>query len=193
MTTFRLAVVIALLSFIPPLAHAQKVDEGSAKTPDAAAPKLDQAALEKEFAETMSGATLIGSFTVTGQTDKKLTEERYTISRCKKIKDDLWQFETRIQYGGHDVTLPLALQVKWAGDTPVITLTDLAVPGLGTFTSRVLVFRGEYAGTWNGGDHGGHLFGRIVKKGEPLDPKPAANADAKSETKETKVESKPAK
>ena len=128
----------------------------------------------------MTGATLIGSFTLTGQVEKKLTEEKYTISRCKKIKGDLWQFETRIEYGGHDVTVPLALQVKWAGDTPVITLTDLAVPGLGTFTARVLVFRGEYAGTWNGGDHGGHLFGRIVKKGESPDAKPVSKPDAKS-------------
>ncbi|HEY2840186.1 MAG TPA: hypothetical protein VGJ26_13610 [Pirellulales bacterium] len=177
-TTFRLAVVIALLSFVPPLARAQAADD--AKKPDAAAPKLDQAALEKEFAETMSGATLVGSFTVSGAPEKKLTEEKYTISNCKKLENGLWNFETRIQYGGHDVTLPLALQVKWAGDTPVITLTDLPVPGLGTFTARVLVFRNEYAGTWSGGDHGGHLFGRIVKKGEPLDPKPVAKDEKKA-------------
>jgi len=178
-TTLRLAVVIAILSFIHPLARAQAADD--AKPQDAAAaPKLDQAALEKDFAETMSGATLIGSFTVSGAPEKKLTEEKYTITKCKKLENGLWVFETRIEYGGHDVTLPLALQVKWAGDTPLITLTDLPVPGLGTFTSRVLVFRGEYAGTWSGGDHGGHLFGRIVKKGESLDAKPAAKAEAKA-------------
>ena len=41
--------------------------------------------------------------------------------------------------------------------------SDLAIPGFGTFTSRVLIYRGQYAGTWDGGDHGGHLFGKIEK------------------------------
>ena len=134
---------------------------------------LDQAALERNFEETMSGATLIGTFTLTGQPEKKLHEEKYTIESVKKINDEKWQFKSRIQYGTHDLTVPLALDVKWAGDTPVITLTDMPVPGFGTFTARVLIFRQEYAGTWSGGDHGGHLFGRILKKGESDDQKPA--------------------
>ena len=139
---------------------------------------LDQAALEKQFEETMSGATLIGTFTVRGLTDKKLNEEKYTIESVKKISGDKWQFKSRIQYGTHDLTVPLALDVKWAGDTPVITLTDMPVPGFGTFTSRVLIFRNEYAGTWDGGGHGGQLFGRIVKKGESTEAKPAEKSDA---------------
>jgi hypothetical protein len=143
---------------------------------DAAAPaekSLDKEALEKRFEETMSGATLVGTFTVTGQTDKKLHEERYTIESVKKIGEDKWLFKSRIQYGTHDLTVPLALDVKWAGDTAVITLTDMPVPGFGKFTCRVLVFRDEYAGTWDGGDHGGHLFGRIEKKGAAAEAKPA--------------------
>ncbi|HVU89753.1 MAG TPA: hypothetical protein VHD36_20655 [Pirellulales bacterium] len=138
----------------------------------AAEKPLDKAALEKDFQETMSGATLIGTFTVRGQTDKKLNEEKYTIESVKKVGEDKWLFKSRIQYGTHDLTVPLTLDVKWAGDTPVITLTDMPVPGFGTFTCRVLVFRKEYAGTWDGGDHGGHLFGRIVPKGETAEAKP---------------------
>jgi hypothetical protein len=147
------------------------------KTPASDASKpLDRAELEKRFEETMSGATLIGTFTVTGQEDKKLHEEKYTLNRVRKIEGDKWEFVSRIQYGGHDLTVPLTLDVKWAGDTPVITLTDLPVPGFGTFTARVLIFRDEYAGTWNGGDHGGHLFGRILKKGDAAGDKPAGGA-----------------
>ncbi|HEY1601941.1 MAG TPA: hypothetical protein VGG64_20230 [Pirellulales bacterium] len=144
----------------------------------AEAKPLDQAALEKEFQETMSGATLIGTFTVRGQKDKKLNEEKYTIESVKKISGDKWQFKSRIQYGTHDLTVPLALDVKWAGDTPVITLTDMPVPGFGTFTSRVLVYRNEYAGTWDGGNHGGQLFGRIVRKGESTEAKPEETSEA---------------
>jgi hypothetical protein len=129
-------------------------------------PQPSQEELEKQFAETMSGATLVGRFTVTGQDlDKPLKQDRYTLGKVSKLKNGLWQFETRIQYGDHDVKLPLALEVKWAGDTPVITLTNIAVPPLGTFSARVLVYKDEYAGTWSGGDHGGQMIGRIERAG----------------------------
>lgn len=135
-----------------------------ADPPAADKPAPSQEELEKQFSETMTGATMVGHFTTTGQEgEKPLKEERYTLGKVTKLKNGLWLFETRIQYGTHDAKLPLALDVKWAGDTPVITLTDVAIPGFGTFTSRVLVYRGQYAGTWSGGDHGGHLFGKIIK------------------------------
>ncbi len=142
----------------------------------------DRAELEKQFAETLSGATLEGTFTTTGKEDKPPAREKYTLGKVKKLKDDYWLFEARIQYGDHDVTLPLSLEVKWAGDTPVITLTDVLVPGFGKFTARVMIFRGQYAGTWSGGDHGGHLFGKIVKA-------PAAEGQ-KTETKDKAADKK---
>ena len=129
--------------------------------------KLSQAELEKGFEESLSGCVFRGYFTLRGQEQAKgLKEEKYTITSVKKLPgdDDLWVFNVRIQYGDHDVALPLTLQVKWAGDTPVITLTDMLIPGLGKFTSRVIVYRGQYSGTWDGGgDHAGHLFGKIEK------------------------------
>lgn len=125
---------------------------------------MDKAALEKKFETDMSGATLVGYFTVTGGEDKQLREERYTISKVSKISGDLWQFNARIQYGGKDKEVPLPLLVMWAGDTPVITVTDMPVPGFGTYTARVLIYRDEYAGTWSGKDHGGHLFGKITRE-----------------------------
>lgn len=129
--------------------------------------KLSQAELEKGFEESLSGCIFRGYFTLRGQEQAKgLKEEKYTITSVKKLPgdDELWVFNVRIQYGDHDVALPLTLQVKWAGDTPVITLTDMLIPGLGKFTSRVVVYRGQYSGIWDGGgDHAGHLFGRIEK------------------------------
>ena len=133
----------------------------------AKAGKLSQAELEKGFEESLSGCVFRGYFTLRGQEQAKgLKEEKYTITSVKKLPgdDDLWVFNVRIQYGDHDIALPLTLQVKWAGDTPVITLTDMLIPGLGKFTSRVVVYRGQYSGIWDGGgDHAGHLFGRIEK------------------------------
>jgi hypothetical protein len=77
----------------------------------------------------LSGATLEGQFTVTGKPDRH--EERYRIEKVSKLGGDTWLFQAQIQYGSHNVTVPIPLTVKWAGDTPVITLTDLAIPGLG--------------------------------------------------------------
>lgn len=121
-----------------------------------------QAALESKFQETMTGVTLAGTFTLSDRPGKTF-EERYTISKVTRLTGDTWLFNSRIKYGSHDVTVPIPLAVKWAGDTPVITLTDLPIPGLGTFTARVMIFRGQYAGTWSGKDHGGHLFGKLEK------------------------------
>ena len=123
------------------------------------------AALEEHFQQSLSGATLVGHFTVGDQKD--LREEKYTITKVSKIPGGLWLFQVRIQYGKRDVTLPLPLKVRWAGDTPVITLTDLSIPNLGTYTARVLIYRDQYAGTWSGGDVGGQMFGRLVRDAKP--------------------------
>lgn len=135
----------------------------------AAAGEKTQAELEKEFEETMHDVYLKGYFTLLGREQQGLKEEKYTINSVKKISGDKWLFSVRIQYGQHDVALPLTLDVKWAGDTPVITLTDMVIPGFGKFTSRVTIYRGTYAGLWDGGKepdgrpHGGHLFGVLEK------------------------------
>jgi hypothetical protein len=46
----------------------------------------------------------------------------------------------------------------------VITLTDFAIPGVGTWTARVLLYRDQYAGTWSGKRGGGQMFGKIVRE-----------------------------
>jgi hypothetical protein len=124
----------------------------------------DQELLEKKFTEDLSGVVFSGNYSVTREGKETPAQmEKYTIASVSKVKDDLWLFTARIQYGKHDLTVPMKLQVKWAGDTPMITLTDLTIPGLGTFTSRVLIYGDRYAGTWQHGKTGGHLWGRIEK------------------------------
>lgn len=128
----------------------------------AAQAKPSQEELEKKFGEMLSGATLKGSFTVTGK-DGAPKAEKYTLGKVAKTANgDYWLFQARIQYGENDVTLPLTLQVKWAGDTPVIIVDKLPVPPLGVYTARVMFYGNQYAGTWDGGDHGGQLFGEVV-------------------------------
>ena len=127
---------------------------------------------EARFQQTLSGVVLEGHFTIIGADEPgPLRRETYTIQSVQKLPEgDFWLFQARIQYGGRDVTLPLPLEVKWAGDTPVITLTRLTIPGLGTYSARVVIDgeNGKYAGTWSHDDRGGHMFG-VIKPADPAE------------------------
>jgi hypothetical protein len=118
--------------------------------------------LEKEFQDSMAGVALEGQSTHDGK--PAVAEDKYAIEKVVKTGDDQWTFFARVDFKGQTMTVRLPVQVKWAGDTPVITLTDQALPGMGTYTARVVVYRGQYAGTWSGKNGGGKVFGRIVKK-----------------------------
>jgi hypothetical protein len=118
---------------------------------------------EKKFQESLSGVTLVGYSTRLGKPGVS-GEERYVLEKVSKMTGDTWLFRARLRFGGHDLPLPLPITVKWAGDTPVITLTDVSIPGLGSYTARVLIYRDQYAGTWSGKNEGGQMFGRVVRE-----------------------------
>src|SRR5262249_24812427 len=127
-------------------ADAQKSEQKNSPAGSGSANLPSQAELENKFQETLSGATLQGHFT--NNRDEKGAspkEDKYTIQSVTKMQGDVWLFTSRIQYGTHDVTLPLPLRVVWAGDTPVITLDKVPVPGMGSFTARVMIFDNQYA------------------------------------------------
>ncbi len=114
------------------------------------------------FEALMTNAKLIGQFTVMGRGDGAGRKEEYTIESVKKVPNgDFWLFKARMKYGGTDMTLPMPLEVKWAGDTPVITLTETTIPGMGTFSARVVIHGGQYAGIWKHGEFGGQMFGEV--------------------------------
>lgn len=125
-------------------------------------PELTQDKLDRQFQEMMNGVTLAGrSSRLTN--DKISGEEKYVIERVSKLAGDTWLFQARFQYKGHDLPFPLPVTIKWAGDTPVITITDLAIPGMGSYTARVVLYRDQYAGTWSGKSGGGQMFGKIIR------------------------------
>jgi hypothetical protein len=137
---------------------------GVAQEPAVKAAVPSREELIKKLEADLTNVKLTGSFTVTGREDRAPRPEEYTITSAVKLPEgDMWLINARVKYGDKDTTLPMPLEIKWAGDTPVITLTDLAIPGLGTFTSRVVLYDGRYAGTWQHGKVGGHLFGKIEK------------------------------
>lgn len=117
---------------------------------------------EHLFQKMLQGAVLQGQFSVQGK-GLPLHKERYEIRGVtKQPEDNYWVLMTRVQYDDHDLTVPIPVAVHWAGKTPVITVDNLTIPGLGTFDARVLLHDGLYAGTWRHGDVAGNLWGEIV-------------------------------
>lgn len=164
---WRGAIVLVAAGIVGIGAAAMSAAQPAAQPAEEAPPLND---LERAFAEKLSGATLVGRYTVDGKENQAPKDERYELIRVAKLRDEYWVFNARVKYGNTDVTVPITLKVLWAGDTPMISMTDLNIPGLGTFTSRVFFYGDRYAGTWQHGEVGGHLFGRIEPAKQPAEP-----------------------
>jgi formylglycine-generating enzyme len=127
-------------------------------------PPGNREALEKTFQDTLNNSQLSGRWRLieNGRLgDEK--EDRYRIQTVTKVGNDTWIVSARVQYGERDVTVPIPVSVFWAGDTPVISITDLDIPNLGKYTARVMIFGNQYSGTWSGPNVTGFLHGAIEK------------------------------
>ncbi len=137
--------------------------EAAPQTPAGADAKLEAA-----FAELLTGATLQGYTTLTGEDgslkNKELTGDSYTLKRVTKQDDGQWKFEAVIHYGGKPIPIAIPLPVEWAGDTPMIAVDNLAVPFMGTYDARVVFHGDQYVGVWSGDGYGGHIFGQVVRE-----------------------------
>ena len=130
-----------------------------------AAPTQEE--LEAKFKATLTKATLTGRWC--GIKDGTLGPEKsdkYSIAAVTKLGGDAWIIHARIQYGQKDFGAPIPVLVKWAGDTPVLTLDNVGLPGGESYSARVLICDKTYAGTWSGGDHAGLLNGVITNEKE---------------------------
>ena len=118
---------------------------------------------EKAFEERMKNVTLVGYSTRTNK-EGTFGPERYKIESVSKMAGDTWMFKSKMNYDGNEISVPIPITVKWAGKAAVITLEDLTIPGVGTWTAHVVLSGDQYAGTWSGKRGGGQMFGKIVKE-----------------------------
>jgi hypothetical protein len=164
-------------NFFPILTAIALFSAASARAEDA---KAKQDELEAKFRDAMTAVTMSGRWTplkdgVLGAEK----EDKYTIVSVEKSGGDSWVVHARLHYKKLDIVVPVPVQVKWAGDTAVIIVDHMVVPGPGyggnAYSARVLIHEGTYAGTWSGGDHGGLMSGVITKdnaKDGPAGPAP---------------------
>lgn len=176
-----------VLIFVGGLLTVAIADDDAARGPSA---PVEMNELEKGFADSLKGAELVGYSARDDKDVGKLTPDRYVIDDIVKVDATHWRIKAGMKVGELPVVLPLLVEVQWAGDTPVLTLTDFSVGPLGTFTARVLFYRGRYAGTWShGAKHGGNkvggqIYGQIVRKtAKPAKKHDATKPAAKSDSK----------
>ena len=130
-------------------------------------PAVTSEQLEASFKAMLSNATMSGRWYLIK--DGKLGEEKsdkYSIVSADKIDGGKWVIKTRIKFKQNEMVVPIPVEVKWAGDTPVLIVDKLQYPGGGTYSARVLFYEHTYAGTWSGGDHGGLMSGVIANEKE---------------------------
>ena len=173
----KTAAVILSFSLVAFSAAAQESNKEAPATKNTARPAPTAAELETKFQTTLTAAVLDGRFCMLDKgklgPDK---EEKYTIVGVEKTADGQWTISAKIQYGAMNFTAPVPVQVKWAGDTPVIIVDNIGFPGTAKYSARVMIYGDTYAGTWSGGDHGGLMHGVITK----------VKTEEKTEEKETK-------
>ncbi len=158
---------LALLSLVLSVVACGPRVEKSSKDQErlAAAATVVMSENDQALQQLLNGSRLTGSFTMKGKhAIDGVAKDSYVIQSLEKVSDVRWRFMVRISYMKTDVTVPLFLPIRWAGDTAVICVDDVFVPGIGTYSARVLFDKNRYAGTWSGDDYGGHLFGLV----EPL-------------------------
>jgi hypothetical protein len=92
-------------------------------------------------------------------------DDSYSILGIEKQPDGRWKVRAKMKYGSKEFEVPVPVKVEWAGDTPVLVVENLLMPGGQVkYSARVLVHDGAYAGTWSGGGQAGLLAGLVVKK-----------------------------
>jgi hypothetical protein len=121
---------------------------------------------ERQFADRMRDVTMVGTFSVDGREGRNRIPDQYEIVGVDKVGTDLWRFNAKMSCCGlSGSVIPIAVPMRFVGDTPMIMMTDSSLPGIGTFTVRVFFYGDRYAGTWQHGRVGGQMSGRIEKRG----------------------------
>lgn len=129
------------------------------------APSKELSPREQQLVEMLTGCSLVGSYSIDGRADRLSQSEAYWIESVRKAEGDTWIITATMSYGDVKVPIPVPVEMHWAGETPMLQVTNLSIPLLGDgFSTRLLFHEGRYAGTWGHGSKGGHMWGKLVRR-----------------------------
>ena len=92
--------------------------------------------------------------------------DKYQIVSVAKGKDDNWVVNAKLKYREQEFVLPFPVRMKFDGDTAILIVDDLTIPGGGTYSARLMIYERTYSGTWKGQRGGGMLYGTITSESE---------------------------
>jgi hypothetical protein len=123
---------------------------------------------EERFKTLFTNATLSGRWAriKDGVLGEERTGDKYTIVSVVKRDADNWTVNAKMKYGEKELILPVPVRMKFTGDTAVLIVDDLGMPGGGTYTARLMIFERTYSGTWKDQRGGGMLYGTIANQTE---------------------------
>lgn len=114
----------------------------------------------KKLQKRLTNLSLNGQYTMTGQ-DGAQGPDSYVIKRARWNKGDSWTLFVYVAYGRNDLTVPIPVDIVWAGDTPVITIDNVGIPLMGKYSARVMLYKNQYAGVWQGARIKGEIWGTL--------------------------------
>ena len=101
-----------------------------------------------------------------GPLGEERTGAKYNIVSVTKGSGDKWIVSAKMKYRDQDIVMPIPVQMKFVGDTAIMEVNNLAIPGGGTYTARLMIYERTYSGTWKGQRGGGMLYGTITNESE---------------------------
>jgi hypothetical protein len=139
------------------------------KTENAAKPAAAQPSPgdpEERFKTLFTNAYLSGRWAALkdGQLGEEKTGDKYNIVSVTKGNGDKWIVNAKMKYGDKEIVMPVPVQMKFVGDTAIMEVNNLAVPGGGTYTARLMFYERTYSGTWKSPRGGGMLYGTITNE-----------------------------
>ncbi len=120
----------------------------------------------KSLERLLSGATLSGFLSAEGSPEPRpcsLKVER--LEKSDGLHD--WQFQFALQAAGNEHECRLPADVHWAGSTPVVSIHEAEIPGVGAVSAKVLINNCLVAGTWVHNDKRGEVWGEISHSHTP--------------------------
>jgi hypothetical protein len=144
----------------------EKSDDSS--KPAAAPQKPLPSDPEERFKTVFTKASLSGRWAALkdGALGEERTGDKYQIVSVTKGSGENWTVNAKMKYRDQEIVMPIPVQVKFAGDTAILVVDNLMIPGGGTYTARLLIYDRTYSGTWKGQRGGGMLYGTITNDTE---------------------------
>jgi len=123
---------------------------------------------EERFKALFTKAALSGRWAPLkdGELGDERPGDKYEIVNVVKGSGDKWTVNAKMKYRDREVVMPIPVEIKYSGDTTILTVDNLSIPNGGTYTARLLIYERTYSGTWKGQRGGGMLYGTIKNDSE---------------------------